>query len=222
MFQALPCSSSGGLPHNCICAASGIVTLCRWLSCAPVKNQCTRQDSHVQIFLRMNTWMFKTCRRLTYLLTPCSRVLLEKLTGFQLLKKFSAIYGTRRFITTVTSAHHLSLSWASSIQSVPPHPTSWRSILIQVPNLKVDRILIWVIYLLRFTTCYITQLTCIYTKCWKWCPFISMHLSTCFTMFLATFLSILLFTYSMARVIFIFKILNFSKKLSTVGVRHRF
>jgi hypothetical protein len=29
-----------------------------------------------------------------YLLTPWSRVLLEKLTGFQLLKKFLAFYGT--------------------------------------------------------------------------------------------------------------------------------
>jgi len=29
-----------------------------------------------------------------------------------------------------TSARHLSLSWASSIHSIPPHPTSWRSILI--------------------------------------------------------------------------------------------
>ena len=29
MLRALPCSSSGGLRHNCICAASGIVTLCR-------------------------------------------------------------------------------------------------------------------------------------------------------------------------------------------------
>jgi len=37
MFRALPCSSSGGLRHNCIYAASGIVTLHRWLSCAPVK-----------------------------------------------------------------------------------------------------------------------------------------------------------------------------------------
>ena len=36
---------------------------------------------------------------LTYLLTPCSRVLLEKLTGLQLVKKFSTFYGTRRFIT---------------------------------------------------------------------------------------------------------------------------
>ena len=47
---------------------------------------------------------------LTYLLTPCSRVLLEKLTVSQLVKKFSAFYGTRRFITAFTSAHHLSLS----------------------------------------------------------------------------------------------------------------
>ena len=30
----------------------------------------------------------------------------------------------------VTSARHLSLSWASSIQSIPPLPTSWRHILI--------------------------------------------------------------------------------------------
>ena len=39
MFRALPCSSSGGLCPNCIYAASGIVTLCRWLSCAPVKKE---------------------------------------------------------------------------------------------------------------------------------------------------------------------------------------
>jgi hypothetical protein len=29
IFQALPCSSSGGLRRSCIHAASGIVTLCR-------------------------------------------------------------------------------------------------------------------------------------------------------------------------------------------------
>jgi len=46
----------------------------------------------------------------TYLLTPWSRVLLEMLTGSQLLKKFPAFYGTRRFITAYTSARHLSLS----------------------------------------------------------------------------------------------------------------
>jgi hypothetical protein len=45
-----------------------------------------------------------------HLLTPWSRVLLEKLTGLQLVNKFPAFYGTRRFITTFTSARHLSLS----------------------------------------------------------------------------------------------------------------
>ena len=58
----------------------------------------------------------------TYLLTPCRRVLLEKLIGFQPVKKFPAFYGTRRFITTFTSARLLSLSWASSIQNITPGP----------------------------------------------------------------------------------------------------
>jgi len=65
-----------------------------------------------------------------YLFTPWSKVLLEKLTGFQLVKKSPAFYETRRFIAAVTSARHLSPSWASSIQSIHPHSTSWRSVLI--------------------------------------------------------------------------------------------
>ena len=67
---------------------------------------------------------------LTYLLTPWCRVLLEKLTGLHLVKKFPAFHRTRRFITAFTSVRHVSLSWASSIQSISPHVTSWRSILI--------------------------------------------------------------------------------------------
>jgi len=58
------------------------------------------------------------------------KVLLEKLTGSQLIKKFPECYGTRRFFTAFTRAHHQSLSWDSSIQSMPPHRTSWKSILI--------------------------------------------------------------------------------------------
>ena len=65
-----------------------------------------------------------------YLLTPWCRVLLEKLTGLQLVKKFPAFHRSWRFITALTSVRHLSLSWASPIQSIYPHPTSWRSILI--------------------------------------------------------------------------------------------
>jgi len=66
----------------------------------------------------------------TYLLTAWSRVLLGNLTGSQLVKKFSTFYGTRRFTTAFASARYMSLSWDSSIQSIPSHPTSWRSILI--------------------------------------------------------------------------------------------
>ena len=40
----------------------------------------------------------------THILTPWSRALLEKLIGVQLVKKFPAFYGTRRFITAFTSA----------------------------------------------------------------------------------------------------------------------
>ena len=46
---------------------------------------------------------------LTYLLTPWSRVLLEKLTGSQLVKQFPALNGTQMFIAAFTSARHLSL-----------------------------------------------------------------------------------------------------------------
>ena len=71
-----------------------------------------------------------------HLLTPLSRVL-EKLTGSQLVKKFPSFYGTRRFITAFTNTSHLSLSAASSVQSIPPHPTSWRSILILHSHLRL-------------------------------------------------------------------------------------
>jgi hypothetical protein len=40
----------------------------------------------------------------TYLLTPCSRVILEKLTGFAASQEIPRIYGTRKFITAFTSA----------------------------------------------------------------------------------------------------------------------
>ena len=72
-----------------------------------------------------------------YLLTPWCRVPLEKLTGLQLVKKFPAFHGTPRLITALTSVRHLSLSWASSIQSLYPHPTSWRPVLILSTHLRL-------------------------------------------------------------------------------------
>ena len=76
-------------------------------------------------------------RPYTYLLTPRCRVLLEKLTGLQLVKKFPAFHGTRRFITALTSVRHMSLSWASPIQSIYPHPTSCRSVLMLSTHLRL-------------------------------------------------------------------------------------
>ena len=77
-------------------------------------------------------WRFRS-----YLLTPWCRVLFEKLTGLQLVKKFPAFHGTRRFITALKGLRHLSLSWASPIQSIYPHPTSRRFILILYTHLRL-------------------------------------------------------------------------------------
>jgi hypothetical protein len=57
---------------------------------------------------------------LPVIITPWSRVLSEKLKHHKLLKKFPAFYGTRRFITIITRVRHLSLSWATLIQPMPP------------------------------------------------------------------------------------------------------
>jgi len=70
----------------------------------------------IEVFKFSNPWQtrsFETVdvfRLLTCLLTPWSTVLLEKLIGSQLVKKFPAFYGTQSFITAVTRARHLSLS----------------------------------------------------------------------------------------------------------------
>jgi hypothetical protein len=59
-------------------------------------------------------WAFIACSRLNFTFTftciPCNRVILEKLTGPQVFKKFPAFYGTRRPITAFTSARYLCLS----------------------------------------------------------------------------------------------------------------
>ena len=56
----------------------------------------------------------------------------------QLVKKSSAFYGTRRFITVFASARYLFLSWATLIQSMHPHPTFWRSILMLSTHLRLS------------------------------------------------------------------------------------
>ena len=96
---------------------------------------CFGYDNSSYVSNAISTMRYKQQDILTYLLTPWCRVLLEKLTGLELVKKFPAFHGTRRFITSLTSVRHLSLSWASPIQSIYPHPTSWISILILFTHL---------------------------------------------------------------------------------------
>jgi hypothetical protein len=54
-------------------------------------------------YTKIHHYALMACIRQPYLLTPWSRVLLEKLISSQLVKKLSALYGTQWFITTFTS-----------------------------------------------------------------------------------------------------------------------
>jgi len=56
------------------------------------------------VFLSLITVMYQI-HDTTYVLTPYSRVLLEKLTSSQLVKKFPAFYGAGLFITAFISLH---------------------------------------------------------------------------------------------------------------------
>ena len=70
-----------------------------------------------------------------YSRTPCTRVLLQKLTSSQLVKKFPAFYGIWRFNTAIITARRLSLCWARSIQSTP-----WNFLKIHlniIPHLRL-------------------------------------------------------------------------------------
>jgi len=90
----------------------------------------------------LNLWILLTYLLtyfFTYILTYSLHwTVLHKLPGFQLVKKFPAFCGTQKFITAFTSPRQLSLSWASSIQSIPLHPTSWRPILILTSHLRLS------------------------------------------------------------------------------------
>ena len=115
------------------------VKFCRWVRRLNISFRSPQPSCLVlqTIFSLHPTSRISNTYLLTYSLTPWCRVLLEKLTGLQLLKKFPAFHGTRRFITVLTSVRLLSLSWASPIQSIYPHPTSWRSILILSTHLRL-------------------------------------------------------------------------------------
>jgi hypothetical protein len=86
------------------------------------------------------SWLIHTSCFYGYLLTYLliylqSWALLEKVSIMQPLENFPAFYGTRRFITVFTRAFHWSLSWARSIQSIPSHPISLRSLKLFIQGI---------------------------------------------------------------------------------------
>ena len=102
----------------------------------PFRNICQNSGSAARIVI-IYILLLLYNQSITYLLTPWSRVLLENLTGSAASQEIPRIFGTRRFLTVPTSARHLSLSWANSIQSPQLPPTSWRSILILSSHLRL-------------------------------------------------------------------------------------
>ena len=81
-------------------------------------------------------WFTSHCSNLvtdTYLLTYS----MEQSPSWEASQEIPRIFGTRRFTTVLTSARHLSLSWANSIQSPQTPSTSWRSILILSSHLRL-------------------------------------------------------------------------------------
>ena len=124
--------------------SSGIKRICNsstafsnWPKKCEVKSEWGRSHNEERYDLCSWTNTIRVTYLLTDLLTPWCRVLLKQLTRLQLVKKFLAFQGTRMLITALTSVRHLSLSWASPIQSIYPHPNSWRSILILSTHLRL-------------------------------------------------------------------------------------
>ena len=87
-----------------------------------------RRQSNLKLKLMNDT---STARSVPYLLTPWSRVILEKLTDSQLVTKFPTFYGTRRFITAFTIARHLSLSNSLFL----PHRKTHQIYIIKIERL---------------------------------------------------------------------------------------
>ena len=125
MFSQKRKHSSKTCLYVCVCVCVCVyiyvyvyIYISRCIYCRICPNNCKTQCIN---FMLACLLAYLLTHSRTQSLTPCSRALVDKLSGFQLVKKFPPIYGTRGFITAVTRAHtNLSLSSATSILSIPP------------------------------------------------------------------------------------------------------
>jgi len=76
------------------------VYVCRYV-CNVCMYVCMYVRTYKCMCMYVHTYVVLTCV-IKFILTPCSRFLLEKLTVPQLVKKFPAFYGTSRSITAIT------------------------------------------------------------------------------------------------------------------------
>jgi hypothetical protein len=93
-----------------------------------------------KIGVQMHTYCSRPNHLLTYLLIPWNKVLLEKLTGSQLVKKFPALYGMRRSLPyshVPATCPYPEPARSSPWPHMPPHPNSCRSILILPSHLRL-------------------------------------------------------------------------------------
>ena len=92
------------------------------------------------LYVCMFTWAWESCRysfKLYSYTYSMGQSPSWEADWFAASQEIPHISQNWRFITVLTSVRHLSLSWASPIQSIYPHPTSWRSILILSTHLRL-------------------------------------------------------------------------------------
>ena len=82
----------------------------RYETCLQNLTNSNRYTQNKHIHLKYKKKMSQYTSIHTYLLTPWSRVLLDKLTGSAASQEIPRIFRIQRFITVLTSARHLSLS----------------------------------------------------------------------------------------------------------------
>jgi len=66
-----------------------------------------------------------------------SKVVLQKRIFCRAVRKLPAFHGTRRFITVLTTAGHLHLTWARSVLCIHSYPISLRFVLVLTSHLHL-------------------------------------------------------------------------------------
>jgi len=94
-----------------------------------------REEKKLRVFENMVLLTDLLNYLLPYLLTPWNSPSWEA-NRFSASQEIPRILWNRRFITAITSAHHLSISWARLLTSIP-HPTSSISFLILSSHLRL-------------------------------------------------------------------------------------